>query len=318
MTTISRRSILAATAVLAAGAAPGLGKAQPAVTDFSRNRLVLLGTKGGPNVWNDVHVPSSNLLIYDGVPYLIDAGFGVTFRLLQAHVDLADLRYVFITHLHSDHSIELGPLLYNAWVNGLQHQVDAYGPAGIENLVAASWDANRFDIDTRIVDEGRSDPRKLVEAKRFDEGVIMSGNGVKVSALRNKHPPITDSYALKFEFGSKSIVFSGDTTYFPPLAEFAKGADILVHEIMYRPWVEAKKKLGPSEEELVKHLLASHTVPEDVGRIASQAGVKKLVLNHFVPAPSREFPPDLWLKAVSTTFDGEIVVGDDLMEIPLP
>jgi len=131
------------------------------------------------------------------------------------------------------------------------------------------------------------------------------------------HPPIVESYALKFELGRKAIVFSGDTTYFPPLADFAKGADMLVHEVMYGPALEALVQKNPNAATLMAHLKASHTLAEDVGRIAAAAEVKMLVLNHFVPGDDRSVTPEVWTEAVRKTFAGNIVVGRDLLELPL-
>jgi ribonuclease BN (tRNA processing enzyme) len=315
---LNRRTALAtAIALMSNSLLPRLSLAQPASSDLGADRLVLLGTKGGPSVWNDIQTPSCNLIVHKGVPYVIDAGYGVTQRLLKAKIPLAALKHVFITHHHSDHNLELGVLMYNAWVNGLQTTVETFGPPGIENFMSAFWESNRIDIDVRIVDEGRPDPRKLVVPKTYGPGVVMSSPDMKVTALRNVHPPIDDSFALKFELGSKTIVFSGDTAFFPPLADFAKGADILVHEVMYGPAIEDREKLNPNAPRIVEHLMASHTLAEDVGRIAAQAKVKKLVLNHFVPPMNPKLTPDIWTKAVATTYSGEIIVGHDLMEIPL-
>ena len=314
---LNRRSALAiASALMGSSILPRFSLAQPAA-DLGADRLVLLGTKGGPSIWNDIQTPSCNLIVYNGVPYVIDAGYGVTQRLIKAKIPLPALKYIFITHHHSDHNLELGMLMYNAWVNGLQTPIDTYGPPGIENYMSAFWQSNQIDVDVRIVDEGRPDPRKLIIPKTYGPGLVMSAPGVKVTALRNIHPPIDDSFALKFELGSKTIVFSGDTAYFPPLAEFAKGADILVHEVMYGPTVGDRKELLPNASRIVEHRKAAHTVAEDAGRIATSAGVKKLVLNHFVPPMNPELTPEVWTKAVASTYDGEIIVGHDLLEIPL-
>jgi len=140
---------------------------------------------------------------------------------------------------------------------------------------------------------------------------------VKVTALRNVHPPITESFALKFEFPGKTIVFSGDTAYFPPLAEFAKGADILVHEVMYAPALERLLARTPNAPTLMAHLKASHTLTDDVGRIATQAGVKTLVLSHLVPADDPSVTEQIWAEAVRATWKGDLIVGRDLMEIAL-
>jgi ribonuclease BN (tRNA processing enzyme) len=292
---------------------------QPATT---RDRLVLLGTKGGPFVSSYAPAPSSNLLVRHGIAHVIDAGYGVTFKLIEAGVPPAQVRHVFITHHHSDHNIELGPLLYNAWATGLKDRIAVHGPAGLGALLTAYWESNRFDIETRIADEGRPDPRPLVVAHEYGEGLVLENAELRVTALRNLHPPVTESFALKFEFASKTIVFSGDTTYFPPLAEFARDADYLIHEVMYAPAMAAVVRRTANGATLLEHLKASHTLPADVGRVAASARVKTLVLNHLVPPTGFVFDgttltAEMWTEAVRATFDGPIIVGKDLLELPL-
>lgn len=281
------------------------------------DRLILLGTMGGPMIQANSSSPSANLLILGGRPYLVDCGYEVTRRLVQAGFPLTSLRYLFITHHHSDHNLEYANLLYNAWVVGLRSRVDTYGPAGLLELNRLSWLLNRFDIETRMADEGRPDPRQMVVPHEYGEGLVMQDDQVKVTALRVPHPPITESYALKFEAGGKVVVFSGDTAYYPPLAQFAKGADLLVHEVMYVPAVQALEQRHPKAALLFQHLRNSHSSAQDVGRLAEAAGVKTLVLTHFVPADDPALTPQVWREAVAQTFSGKIVVGKDLMEVPL-
>ena len=230
---ITRRYLLGAGAATAlAVTLGGRREASAQRRDLGRNRL-WLGTRGGPRITDYKPSPAANLIVWNNVPYVIDTGYGVTFKLVEAKFPLPALRYTFITHHHSDHNAEFGLLVYNAWATGLQTPVDAYGPAGMRALAQGFWDAYKFDIDTRIADEGRPDLRKLVNVHEYGEGPVMAIGDAKVTALRNEHLPITESFALKFEFPGKTVVFSGDTAYFPPLAAFAKGADILVHEVMY-------------------------------------------------------------------------------------
>jgi ribonuclease BN (tRNA processing enzyme) len=311
---VSRRTFVTG---LAAVSLPGPGALGQGAPNLGPNRLVLLGNKGGPSIRAYAPSPSSNLLIWNNVPYVIDAGYGATFKLVEAKFPLTALRYVFITHHHSDHNLEAGPLPYNAWALGLKTPVDIYGPNGVDALLEGFFAGSRFDIETRMADEGRPDLRKLVTTHSYSEGQVFADHGVTVSALRNKHPPIVDSFALRFDLGGKTVVFSGDTTYFPPLAEFARGADILVHEVAYGPALEALAARIPNGATLIDHLRASHTLAEDVGRIAKDAGVKTLVLNHFVPADDKSLTDEVWTKAVRTTFDGPVIVGHDLLEIPL-
>lgn len=241
-----------------------------------RDRLILLGTKGGPSVWGCAPTPSSSVLVSAGVANVIDAGFGATMKLLAAGIPLNSIRRIFITHHHSDHNLDLGPMLYTAWANGLLTEIDTYGPDGLINHVHHFWEANRFDIETRLADEGGSDPRRMVHMHEYGAGNVLEEANIKVTALRNHHPPIQESYALRFEVSGKVIVFSGDTAYFPGLADFARNADYLVHEAMYGPAIEALADRFSTSSKLLRHLKASHTVAEDVGRIASAAGIRRL------------------------------------------
>jgi ribonuclease BN (tRNA processing enzyme) len=291
-------------------------RAQPALA-AGPDRLVLLGARGGPLVTGYTPGPSANVVVFRGEPYVVDAGYGVSAKLTQAGVPLASLRRVFITHHHSDHNLELGNLLYNAWVGGLRTPVDVYGPRGLDELLAGFWASNRFDIETRVSDEGRPDPRRLVAGHEFAQGVIHEGDGVRVTALRNRHPPIQESFAFKLELGAQTVVFSGDTAYFPPLAEFARGAEYLVHEVLLPGPLDAMLSRRPNAARLRQSILSHHTTAEEVGRIATAAKVRTLVLNHFVPGDDPALTPEVWAQAVRPTFSGEIVVGRDLLSLPL-
>ncbi|MRW92844.1 MBL fold metallo-hydrolase [Duganella sp. FT80W] len=311
--------------IAAAGAItlPLLARAQ-AVPSAGQDRLVLLGTKGGPRV-GDVKSPASawrmnpsSMLVIGGVPYVIDCGYGVSLQMVKAGVRLQDLRYIFITHHHSDHEIEYGNLIYNGWATGLNQVVDAYGPPGLEKMTSDFLALNQIDITTRIADESKPDLRTLVRAHDIhDLANVMRNERVKVSALYALHPPLNDSYAYKFEFDGKTVVFSGDTTYNPKLAEFARGADYLVHETIYVPAVDAMVKRVPNAATLRKHLLGSHTTTEDVGRIAAAAQVKNLVLTHLVPGDDASITDAMWAEGVRRHYQGNIVVGKDLLSIDL-
>jgi len=281
-----------------------------------KSRLILLGTRGGPRVGGTGRSNPSTLILINDVPYIIDCGHGTTRQLILAGVAVNRLRYIFITHHHSDHNLELGALFYQAWVTGLPANVDVYGPAGLQKMVDDFFSYQRFDIETRIVDEGRTDPSKMVRAHEFTKpGVVLENADVKISACRVRHPPIEQSYAYRFDAKDRSIVISGDTAYSPELAELAKGADVLVHEVMYLPGIEALVKRLPNATRLREHLMVSHTLPADVGRIAAQAGVKTLVLSHFVPGDDATITDAQWLEDVRKEFKGTIIVGRDLMEI---
>jgi ribonuclease BN (tRNA processing enzyme) len=283
-----------------------------------RTRVVLLGTKGGPRIALNAANPADVVVVND-VPYVVDCGAGVSHQLVAAGIPIPSVKYIFITHHHSDHNLEYGNLFYNAWVAGLSTPIHSFGPVGLEQMTGIFWQLNKFDVETRIEDEGRPDPRKLLIAKDIDDdGLVLESTDVKVTAFRTPHPPITNNFAYKFETPDGTIVFSSDTNYNPRLAEFAKGADVLVHECLYLPAVDQLVLKTRNGATLKQHLLAAHTTTEDVGRIAAAANVKALVLSHFVPGDFPDITDDDWTRDVKKHFSGRIIVGKDLMEIALP
>ena len=280
--------------------------------------LTLIGVKGGPAIRPGSNMPTSFLLRMGGKSILVDAGLGATRGICDQGVALPDIDMVFVTHLHSDHYLELGPFFHTAWVAGLTRPVPVTGPSGLAGYWRGFLDSMRFDIDLRIKDEGRCDLQDLAVLQTIRPGCIHDGDGLTVTAMENLHPPIAESFALRFECAGQSVVFSGDTAFMPEMAEFAKGADILVHEAMLRPGVEALcARMKNGDERLLNHILRSHTSAGDVGRIASQAGVKRLVLNHFVPDGDQDFTDQDWQTAVRQTWPGPLQLGKDGLTIEI-
>ncbi|HOU64869.1 MAG TPA: MBL fold metallo-hydrolase, partial [Thermomonas sp.] len=194
--------------------------------------------------------------------------------------------------------------------------VTIWGPPPMLAQMAAYREYARFDIDTRTPDEGRPDFDAMTRVVEFNqEGLLLDDGTIKVRCARNLHPPIRESYALRFDTPGRSYVFSGDTTYSPAVVALAKGADVLVHEVMYLPALDALIASEPNASTLREHLLASHSTPEQVGRVATEAGVGTLMLSHFVPGGPM-VADETWLAAVRPHFGGRIVVAHDLMTLP--
>jgi ribonuclease BN (tRNA processing enzyme) len=309
MEAITRRDFIGAAALASILPLRAFAQASP-------TRLVLLGTGGGPRVTAKGRAKPATLIVANGVPYVIDCGDGVALQLVRAGIALDSLRYVFITHQHSDHNLDYGNLIYDAWAAGLRKPVDAYGPPPLAAMTEAYSQLNRFDIETRIADEGRVDLRKLVTAHEFaKDGEVMKNDDVRVTAARVRHPPIDNAYAYRFDCPGRSIVISGDTAYAPSLVELAKGADVLVCEAMHLAGLERLLAKVPNAATLREHLLASHTVVEDVRKLAAEAGVKTLVLSHLVPSDDPAITEAMWEEAARKGFGGKIVVGRDLLEV---
>ena len=183
-----------------------------------------------------------------------------------------------------------------------------------------------FDIDVRIRDEGRTPLRDLIKICIFDanaqgpitliDNTSVSDRGLFVQALRNDHPPVHDSFTLRFDAGQKSVTFLGDTSYFPALASFAKNSDILVHEAMLAKGIDfvlSNTKTG--DDRLKQHLLASHSFAEDAGKIAAAANCGHLLLHHLIPSERDICSDDDWQVEVRRSFHGRCLVGFDGIKI---
>ena len=277
--------------------------------------MVILGTAGGPTPKPN-RFPAAYALVVDDDVYLVDAGNGVAQQLARAGIGINRVRHIFISHHHSDHDADVGTVALLAWATNPQLPVTVWGPAPIRAQMAAYREYARFDIDTRTADEGRPDFDAMTRVVEFnEEGLLLDDGKVKVRCVRNLHPPIHESYALRFDTPDRSVAFSGDTTYSPSVVALAKGADVLVHEVMYLPALDALIASEPNAKTLREHLLASHSTPEQVGRVATEAGVGTLVLSHFVPGGPM-VADETWLAAVRPHFSSRIVIAHDLMTLP--
>lgn len=314
------RLVLAAS--LALFAVLGSGPASAQTPGQNSDRLILLGTAGGPSI-KAARAQPSNALIVNGSVYIIDAGDGVARQMALAGVSPKALRAVFITHNHSDHVADYGTLLLRAWLSGLKEPVDTYGPPPLVEMTKDYLDYMEWDIKLRIRDEGRIPLAGLIQPHNIfpaGAGVIYQDENVNVTALQVPHGAAKPSYAYRFDTAAGcSIVFSGDTSGSEALIKLAKRADIFVHEVVSLDGVKAiVQKIDPGNEALIQHIVEAHTPAVEVGKAAAQAGVDMLVLNHFVPAGLKPFDtPESWIELTSKHYNGKIVVGEDLMEIKL-
>ncbi|MDR3481982.1 MAG: MBL fold metallo-hydrolase [Burkholderiaceae bacterium] len=304
--------------LLAAGAALGLasiGSFAQTPAPAKKTRLILLGTGGGPTPKKNRSAPAQVIVVND-VAYVIDCGNGVARQFVTAGLKLGSIRDVFITHHHSDHNADYGNLLLLAWASDLTHRVDTYGPPPLERMTRQFLELNDYDIQTRIVDEGRPPLAPLIHAHEISAaGLVMQDDNVKVTATLVQHPPVVPAFAYRFDTADRSIVISGDTAPSDNLIQLAQGADVLVHEVMYMPALEKLIASETNATRLKEHLLAAHSSAEQVGKVATAAKVKTLVLSHFVPGGYPFLEDHVWLDAVRPYFAGEIIVGRDLMEI---
>ncbi|GII65927.1 hydrolase [Sphaerisporangium krabiense] len=286
----------------------------------ARSRLILLGSGGGPTIHkNESRHGPANAVVVDGVPYLVDCGEGAPRQFVRAGLSLTEVDNVFVTHQHFDHNSELGNFLAYTWFAGRRAPVDVWGPPRLEGLLADYARQNGFDFRLRERETGRPPFDPIPRAHELEMSgpierepvVVMTDERVSVSAIRVNHG-LVPSVAYRFRTPGRDIVFSGDRGGQDDIAGFARGADVLVHEVLH---YEAMLQTFPAAPEAVlRHYREDHTSPEDVGRIATEAGVRTVVLNHILP-DNDLVGDDEWVRLVAKTFDGEILLGTDLLEI---
>jgi ribonuclease BN (tRNA processing enzyme) len=294
--------------------------------------LVILGTHGGPGI-DPAHAQTASALVVDGRPYLIDCGYGALRALVAANVAYREISTLFFTHLHDDHTGDLAALLSFQWTNGKSSATDAYGPYGTARLVDAAVSLIRVNAEIRTVDEGRSvEPGKLFhghDTPAAAEAVsVFKDDRLSVTAVENAHfPPRSTarmphrSLALRLETKTRSVVCCGDTAYSPNIVRLARGADLLLCEVadagileQMRERAKAAEAAGNAES-IFRHVAETHSSATDVGRMAAEAGVKTVVLNHLVPGPQATiaYPVTSFIDGVRQRFTGEVIVGQDLM-----
>lgn len=280
--------------------------------------VALLGTKGGPAIRPGSTMPTSSLVQLDGRRIVVDCGLGVARGLIDQGMALRDLSLVFVTHLHSDHYLELGPLLHTAWTAGLSTPVIVYGPAGLDAYWRHFLDSMRADIELRQSDEGRPELASLVAIRTLEAGTVIDEGGLRVVAMRNIHPPLLDTFALSFRGTCSHVVFSGDTAPMDLLADWATGCDLLIHEAMLEPALEALfARVGNGDERLREHWLRSHSFAADAARLATRAKAGALALHHLIPSDDPDYGAEDWRAAVAPHWSGALHVGRDGLVIPL-
>lgn len=295
----------------------------------ARVRLVLLGTQGGPN-YTETRGEQANVLLVDDQPYLVDCGYGALAALKKAGVNHRQIAQVFITHLHDDHTADLAALLIRQWTDGRVQPTAVIGPYGTAKMVEAVIAFGEANAAIRLVDEARSvKPAQMFKGRDIaataSPAEIFSDERLTVRAVENTHyPPESKarmpyrSVAYRLDARGRSFVISGDTGYSTGLVALAKGADVLVCEAMDVPAMRkafngmvARGMYADNPEGVWRHIVAAHTPLEDAGRMASEAGVRTLVLTHIIPGALDPLPDESYLAQVRKTFRGEIVVGRD-------
>ncbi|MFC5589695.1 MBL fold metallo-hydrolase [Sporosarcina soli] len=242
---------------------------------------------------------------------LIDCGEGTTAQLMKANIPPESIHYLFMTHLHSDHIFGYGQFLLGGWGLG-RRELTVVGPKGMQHFHETILNLFHDDIAYRT-SLGRPGNGVLdvniieVEAP----GDIVTKLPMKITAAQMVHNVLT--YGYRFETDEEVVVISGDTAPTPNIVDLATGADLLVIDAALAPTAVYRHTTNPELQKIWDNLQKEHCTPAQAGQIAHKAGVKKVVLTHFLPNIDEEET----LKEAASTFDGEIVIGQDLQVIAL-
>ncbi len=271
-------------------------------------RVTLLGS-GGPEPSPDRFGPST--LVEAGDETLIfDAGRGASIRLAQAQVSLSTVT-MFLTHLHSDHMNGLSDL----WMSGYiaptfrKTPLEIYGPPGIVELTEGMQVAYKIDVDIRSTEYAERGFDLDTDAASFNataidgEGVFFNRGGVQVSAITVDHVAGV-AFAYRVDYAGRSVVISGDTRLTQNLIDKAKGADLVIHEVMA---VNDELLRGSP---LMQNILGGHTPPSDAGRLFSEVKPKMAAFNHIILV---EVSDDDLEMMTRKTYSGPLTIGKDLV-----
>lgn len=312
-TKIMATLLSAAAAAACAAANPEAGPPARAKATESRSQpdgVLLLGTAGGPLARAD-RAGIATMLTIKGKNYLVDAGEGLIHQMGKVGLQAPAAPLVFITHLHDDHYAGLLALASFGYTLRAP-RLDIYGPQGTVDLVSGLKQAMGPNARIRGAEQGfKRTPEDFAFGHEYRAGPIYRDENVTVTAFVNSHFRMPDnhpiavsqSFSLRFEAGKRVIVFTGDTGPSAALADFAKGADILVAEMASHADREA---VPPFVRE---HMDKEHLSPLEVGKLASAAGVKTVVLSHIGEADQTD------VEEIRSVFGGEIILGTDMLRL---
>jgi ribonuclease BN (tRNA processing enzyme) len=302
----SLRSLFSVVAFL-----PTLAVAQP-----SRTQIVMLGT-GTPIPDPDRSGPAVAIVV-DSVAYLFDAGAGVVRRAAAAGrngvrafasrtaAGQPSPRFdrLFLTHLHSDHTLGLADVIFTPWIQGRRVPFDIYGPPGTSHLVSAILDANSEDIAERLAGSGGPSPNgwKAV-VHEITEGIVFQDSRITVRAFPVPHGGWKFAFGYRIETPDRTIVISGDTRANPNIAEQCRGCDVLIHEVY------SDAGFATIAPERQAYHAQAHTSATQLGDIATRAKPGLLILYHQLFFGASE---EKLLSEVRSHFSGRVVSAHDL------
>lgn len=269
--------------------------------------VVLLGTGSGPLV-NLQQFGASILVEAGGERLLFDCGRGATMRLTEVGVPIGAISRLFLTHLHSDHVLQIPDLVLTGWAGGRRAiPLEVWGPEGTSSMMDHIQQAFAFDIHMRRdVDEKLPAAGIRVVSHDVTEGVVFNEHGVKVTAFPVDHGPVQPALGYRVDYGGRSVVLSGDTRVSDNLIRVAQGVDVLIHEGVDADAI--RNRADHPDPAAVEAIISHHTTAEQAGEVFSRVKPRLAVYSH---APNSERMISLTRK----TYAGPLQGAEDLLTI---
>ncbi len=287
---------------------------------------ITLGTQGGP-IPNAKRSQPANLLLVGGKPWLVDCGDGALERLAAAGYEPSQVNTVFISHLHLDHIGGLQGLIGLRWFKPGKHSLlTIYGPPGTDAVVAGILQSLKPSV--RVEQGAGQDvitPEKLTRVVIVNDGSNLSVDGVRVRAVRNTHfdtspgDAVNDgsqSLSYRFDYKGYGIGYTGDTGPSDAVTRLVKGVNLLVSEVIdLQAWIattNASPMSAAEKQAVIAHFRTQHLTPQEAGKIATGAGVGRLVFTHLSIVGTVEATAPNLIKQAHESFKGAVLVAHDL------
>jgi ribonuclease BN (tRNA processing enzyme) len=278
-----------------------------AETNAGGSEVILLGT-GTPYPDPSASGPATAVVI-NGRVFLFDVGAGVMRRLRAANLPLNGPEALFITHLHSDHTLGYADLILTSWVMRRRAPFPVFGPRGLQRMTNHLLAAYSEDIRMRTNGlEHEVAGGYRVSVHEIRAGVVYEKDGVRVTAIAVQHGAWKDAFGYRIDTADRSIVISGDTRPSEALAKAARGVDILIHEAYSASRLAPEDR--PGGKDWPRYCREYHTSDVELGRLAARIQPKLLILNHLVRMGASD--EELLAGVRAGGYSGRVVIGKDL------
>lgn len=285
-------------------------------------RVITLGTAAPiPSDRNQ----TGTAVFVGGFFFLFDVGYGVVRQAEIENLPLSNLTGVFISHWHSDHFIDLPYAINRSWQLGRRYPLDVYGPEGLDTVMIGIDQLLKYENANRIAHHGTevmppigaTVNQRIMDLRGRLSGIMFQQDDLKITAFEVCHDPVNPAYGFRIDYRGKSVVISGDTKEnCNTLEDFAKGTDLLLHEVMLKDVFEKGSEIMKStgnerNAHILEDIVEYHTTPEDIGIMANRAGVQKVVLHHFAPVPSNLILERRYKADIGKHYKGPVSLAED-------